>query len=265
MPPRLRVRRSSEERFMKKSRTALAVIFAMAAPLSALGQDSELSTLREEVKTLQRSYEERMRALEKRLAEAEARAARTESAAAQPQKEPVAVSRAGADNALNPAISLIMQGTFARSSRDPNNFVIQGFLPSGGEVGPPPRSFGLGESELNLSASIDPYLRGVAIFALTPDNEVEVEEAYFQTLSLPRGFTLKAGRFLSGIGYQNEIHQHTWDFQDAPLPYKAFLGGRYRHDGVQLRWLAPTPFFMELGTEIGSGEAFPGNDRNKNG
>ena len=251
---------------MYNVRAAVAVICAMAAPLAAVAQDSELSTLRDEVKTLQRSYEERMRALEKRLAEAEARASKPQPAAAAPTSTPAApAARRAGDNTFNPAISLILQGTYARTSQDPTNFVIQGFAPSGGEVGPPRRSFGLGETELNLSASIDPYLRGVAIFALTPENEVEVEEAYFQTLSLPRGFTLKAGRFLSGIGYQNEIHQHAWDFQDAPLPYKAFLGGRYTQDGVQVRWLAPTPVFLELGAEIGNGQSFPGNDRNKNG
>ena len=131
-------------------------------------------------------------------------------------------------------------------------------MPSGGEVGPPKRSFGLSETELTFTANIDPYFRGVAIAALTPENEVEVEEAYFQTLALPRGFTLKGGRFLSGIGYQNEIHQHAWDFQDAPLPYKAFLGGRLRQDGVQFRWLAPTPIFLEFGAELSSGDQFPG-------
>jgi hypothetical protein len=247
---------------MSKGRAAFAAcVIAAAAP--AFGQDSELQRLRQEMKEAQRGYEERMQALEKRLAEAEARASQPPAPAERPASAP-ATGRAG-DNAFNPGISLILQGTYARTSQDPDNFVISGFLPSGGEVGPPKRSFGLGESELQLSASIDPYLRGVAIFALTPENEVEVEEAYFQTLSLPRGFTLKAGRFLSGIGYQNEIHQHAWDFQDAPLPYKAFLGGRYGQDGVQLRWLAPTPLFLELGAEIGSGEAFPGNDRNKNG
>jgi hypothetical protein len=169
------------------------------------------------------------------------------------------------ETAFNPAISLILQGTYARTSEDPNNFQISGFVPSGGEVGPPKRSFSLGESELVLSANVDPYFRGVAVLAFTPENEVEVEEAYFQTLSLARGFTLKGGRFFSGIGYQNEIHQHAWDFQDAPLPYKAFLGERYQQDGVQLRWVAPTTLFTELGVEAGNGQFFPGNDRNKNG
>ena len=92
--------------------------------------------------------------------------------------------------------------------------------------------------------------------ALTPENEIEVEEAFFQTLALGRGFTLKGGRFLSGIGYQNEIHQHAWDFQDAPLAYKAFLGGKLNDDGIQLRWLAPTELFLELAPSSGAGACF---------
>jgi hypothetical protein len=171
----------------------------------------------------------------------------------------------GSENAFNPAVSLILQGTYANTSQDPNTYQITGFVPSGGEVGPPKRSFGLGESELVISANVDPYFRGHLTAALTPENEVEVEEAFFQTLALGRGFTLKGGRFLSGIGYQNEIHQHAWDFQDAPLPYKAFLAGRLSQDGLQLRWVAPTPLFLEFGAEVSSGDQFPGSDRNKNG
>jgi hypothetical protein len=218
----------------------------VVAPAS--GQESELFRLREEMKQLQRNYEDRMQALEKRLSDAESRAAQPQ--ARSPDQQPLQAAPAAASAArageqtFSPAVSLILQGTYARTSQDPNNFAITGFVPSGGEVGPPRRGFGVGESELNLSATIDPYFRGVAIVAFTPENEVEVEEAYVQTLALPRGVSLKAGRFLSGIGYQNEIHQHAWDFQDAPLPYKAFLGGRYGQDGVQLRSLAPTPFFL---------------------
>ena len=247
-----------------------SVVCALAAPLPVLAQDSELARVREEMKALQKGYEERMHALEKRLSDAEARTRKVEASAVQPAAPAPAQAEAprtggGLASAFNPSISLILQGTYARTSKDPTNFVIGGFLPSGGEVGPPPRSFGLGESELVVTASVDPYFRGALIAALAPDNALEVEEAYFQTTALPAGFTLKGGRFLSGIGYQNEIHQHAWDFQDAPLAYKAFLGGRYQQDGVQLKWVAPTPLFVELGAELGNGGAFPGNDRNKNG
>ena len=242
---------------------ATAIALAYAVPVSA--QESEIAKIREEIRQMKEGYERRIEALEKRLAEAEAKPGKGHAAAPEAAAAPSRPGRPGGENAFNPAISLTLQGTYARTSRDPNTHQITGFVPSGGEVGPPKRSFGLAETELNFSANVDPYFRGVAIAALTPENEVEIEEAYFQTLALPQGFTLKGGRFLSGIGYQNEIHQHAWDFQDAPLPYKAFLGGRLRHDGVQLRWLAPTPIFLELGAEVSSGDQFPGSDRNKNG
>lgn len=246
-------------------RTLIAAAIALAWAGPAPAQDAELAKIREEIRQMKDGYERRIDALEKRLAEAEAKAGKAAPAPAATAAAPARPGRPAGENAFNPAISLILQGTYARTSQDPESYQITGFVPSGGEVGPPKRSFGLAETELNFSASIDPYFRGVAIAALTPEDEVEVEEAYFQTLALPAGFTLKGGRFLSGIGYQNEIHQHAWDFQDAALPYKAFLGGRLSHDGVQLRWLAPTPFFLELGAELSSGDQFPGSDRNKNG
>jgi hypothetical protein len=78
-----------------------------------------------------------------------------------------------------------------------------------------------------------------------------------QTTSLPAGFTLRAGRFFSGIGYLNEQHSHTWDFADQALPYRAFLNTQYDDDGIQLRWLAPTTQFIEFVHELFLGNAFP--------
>ena len=92
-----------------------------------------------------------------------------------------------------------------------------------------------------------------------------MENAFFQSLGLGNGLSLKGGRFFSGIGYMNEQHAHAWDFIDAPLAYKAFLGGQLGDDGLQLKWLAPTDMFLELGAEAGRGRTFPGADNNKNG
>ena len=244
---------------------AMAFAVAWGTPLAGRAQDSELSKLREEVRQLRQAYESRIQALEERLKETEAKAGKAEQSAAQAETAAAgAGTRPAGENAFNPAVSLILQGTLAGSSRDPETYRISGFVPSGGEVAPPKRGFSLAESELIVSASVDPYFRGQLTAAFTPDNRVEVEEAYFQTLALGRGFTLKGGRFLSGIGYQNEIHQHAWDFQDASLVYKAFLGGRLNDDGLQLRWVAPTDLFVELGAELGRGRQFPGAERNRN-
>jgi hypothetical protein len=176
-----------------------------------------------------------------------------------------AQSQTRGQSAFNPEISLILQGTAASLKQDPETYQITGFAPSGGEVGPPRRGFSLSESELVVGGNVDPYFRGQLVAALTPEDEIEVEEAFFQTLALGRGFILKGGRFLSGIGYQNEIHQHAWDFQDAPLAYNAFLGGKLNDDGVQARWVAPTNFLLELGAEAGRGRSFPATDPNRNG
>jgi hypothetical protein len=228
-------------------------------------QEADLNAIRDEIRQLKQDYEKRIEALEKRLAESEARAGRAEQSAARAESAAVkAERRPAAESAFNPAVSLILQGTLATSSQDPDAYQITGFMPSGGEVAPPKRGMSIAETELVISANIDPYFRGLLVAAITPENEIEVEEAYFETLAIGRGLKLKGGRFLSGIGYQNEIHQHAWDFQDAPLPYKAFLGGRLNDDGLQLKWVAPTELFIELGGELGRGRAYPATDNNRN-
>jgi len=248
----------------KRQLTAAAVVLALAGP--AFAQDAELAKIREEIRLMKEGYERRIDALERRLAEAEANARKAEASASSAQSAVAsAASRPASENAFNPAVSLVLQGTYAKTSQDPNTYHITGFAPSGGEMAPPRRTFGLGETELTIAANIDPYFRGVAIASLAPEGGANVEEAYFQTLALPAGFTVKGGRFLSGIGYQNEQHQHAWDFQDAPLAYKAFLAGQLKHDGVQLKWIAPTDLLVELGSEFSAGDQFPGSDRNKNG
>ena len=246
----------------------VAAVMLGMSQISHAANDSELQSIREEIKQLKGSYEKRIEALEKRLKDAEAKAAEAEANAAQAQTAAsTAASRPASASAFNPAISAILEGTYNNFSQNPDTFKIGGFIPPGNE-GLGDRGFSLGESELNLAANIDPYFRGNLTVSLSPDNSVEVEEAWFQTLGLSNGFTLKGGRYFSGVGYLNEIHQHAWDFVDAPLAYQVFLGsgprGNYSDDGLQVKWIAPTDLFIELGAEAGNGNNFPGNG-DKNG
>ena len=158
----------------------------------------------------------------------------------------------------------MLQGAYTNLSQVPRRYAIAGFVPSG-DIAPGKRSFSIAESELSLSASVDDKFYGNLIFSISPDDTVEVEEAYGLYTAAPYGLAPKFGRFLSGIGYLNDRHQHAWDFYDAPLVYQAFPGGQYQNNGLQLKWVAPTDLYVELGGELGSGEGFPGTDRNKNG
>lgn len=246
--------------------TSLIVPAALGvlASLPASAADNDLKALREEIAQMRQTYEQRIAALEAKLTKTEATATAAEESAR--QATVAASQKPASEAAFNPGISAVLGGTYTRLSQDPGKYVIGGFVPSGGEVGPPRRNFGLGESEIGVSANVDHLFRGQLTFSLPPEGGgTEVEEAYIQTLGLGHGATVRAGRFLSGIGYMNGQHAHAWDFADAPLAYKAMLGGQLKNDGVQLKWVAPTNLLIELGIEAASGGSFPSTDRNKNG
>jgi len=195
---------------MRKLLTAGAML-ALAAPLGALADTSaDVEALRREFESVRADYEARLRALEQRVKAAEAAAAAAPPAPAAPAHAvvatpaPAAASATSGGGGFNPSMSLILSGTYARTSRDPANYRIRGFqLPPDAEIGPGTRSFSLGETELGLAANIDPYWRGAANISFAADNTVSVEEAFVQTTSLGHGLSLKAGRFLSAIGYLN--------------------------------------------------------------
>jgi hypothetical protein len=229
--------------------------------LPAAGQD--LDVLRREIQQMQqqnqaelekirRDYETRLQTMEERLKAAETTVEAKSTAASRPSGKETQPSPA----AFNPAIGVVLDGKFTRTKRDSGNYRIPGFA-VGGEAGPPQRGLAIGESEMNLSSNIDQSLFGNLTIAYDGQGAAAVEEAYLQTTALPAGLTLRAGRFFSGIGYLNEQHAHTWDFADAPLTHRAFLNTQYGDDGVQLRWLAPTNFFFEVGAEAFRGAGFP--------
>ena len=253
---------------MNKLYSLAGALTLAATPTLAADAETlrELQALRTQLQQLQQGYEARINALEARLQQTENKAIKAETLASQtserPQTPPAEPARA---NAFNPEISLIISGSYNNLKQKPEAYQITGFTPTLGEVGPGSRGFSLGETELVLSANVDPAWRGTAIAALKPEGGVAMENAYIESLGLGQGFNFKAGRFFSGLGYLNEHHRHAWDFADAPLAYQAFLGGKFGQDGVQLRWLAPTETFLELGVEAGTGQSFPASARDKNG
>ena len=248
----------------------IAALVLCATPLITLPASaadvSELQQIKEQITELKASYEARIQALEQRLLTMQqSLAAAPAVSAAHSSEPPVPAPAQASASGFNPALSLILNGSYANLSQDPAHYRLQGFIPAGGDAGPGTRGLRLGESELTMAATIDPTFSGRMTMALTADNKVSVEEALFERQGLFDGATLKGGRFLSSIGYLNSQHAHAWDFVDAPLVYQAFFGGPAKTDGLQLRWLAPTDRFLELGAELGAGRSFPGSDTGRNG
>ena len=162
-------------------------------------------------------------------------------------------------NAFNPAISIILNGSYSHHSLDPAAYARTGFPLVGGGA-PSPNGFSLGESEISFAANIDDKFYGQLTATVESEDgqdHLGIEEAYIDSTALPDGFSLRLGRFYSNIGYLNSHHAHTDNFFDRPLPYQAFLGNQYGDDGVQLRWVAPTALFLEIGGEAFRGQNYP--------
>ena len=172
---------------------------------------------------------------------------------------PAASAQTVSANALNPAISLVLNGRYGSFDRDPGTYELPGFQ-LGPETGPGEQGLALGESELVISSNVDDLFYANLVAAIAQEDGegvIELEEAWIQTLALPAGFTVKAGKFFSRVGYLNEKHAHAHDFADFPLLYRAFFAGNLKDSGVQLRWVAPTDLFLEFGVEALRGDGFP--------
>jgi hypothetical protein len=141
-----------------------------------------------------------------------------------------------------------------------------------GDHDPQQRGFNARNLELAFDGAVDPYFEGFVniVFKLDNDNgtEVEAEEAFLQSTSLPYNLQLKAGQYFAPFGRLNPTHPHTWDFADAPLVAGRFLGSDgLRGVGAQISWVAPVSWYSHLLFSVqngrgGTGYSFrnPGDD-----
>nr|VFJ58727.1 MAG: hypothetical protein BECKFW1821B_GA0114236_104313 [Candidatus Kentron sp. FW] len=243
---------------MRMKLLVAGIAIAISGPTLAV---DDIELLKQQLEALKQDYEHRIQALENRLKKAETNVERVSAKASRVGKE---ASRLGTprvtygENSFNPAISLILDGRYA-SFDNKSNYELPGFA-LGSEAGVGSAGFSLGHTELAASANIDDKFYGQATLAIHEHDgstELELEEAFIQTLGLGNGLTVRAGRFFSALGYLNEQHEHTWDFADPPLIYRGLFGNQLRDDGLQVSYIAPTDTFLQLGAEAFKGSRFP--------
>lgn len=116
---------------------------------------------------------------------------------------------------------------------------------------PAQRGFSIRNAELALDGAVDPYFKAFANIVFMTDFEeetqLELEEAYALSSSLPCGLQVKPGRFFTEFGRQNTQHPHAWDFVDQPLVLNRMFGDDgLRQNGMRLSWLVPTPNYTEI-------------------
>ena len=173
---------------------------------------------------------------------------------------PFSKAESGNETSFNPKISVILDGVYYSDNKDGNGIEhieeMSGILGSHGHGedehghGELERGFNIREAELTLSGTVDPHLDAWMTVAFS-NGETEIEEAYVETRALPSGWKIKAGKFLSGIGYHNEQHLHSWSFSDQTLAHQTFFGDHGLVDsGLQVTYLPATPFYTLVGVAL---------------
>jgi len=255
---------------MNKSLLSVAIAATLSLPMAAVAADSaEMAEVKRMIEAMKADYERKIDALEQRLQAAEQKAETAQQAStASADKGRSRMGALTSGTAFNPQISVILDGNYYQDSVDGGGTELLGEADGishvhGGDHGHghahahggAEQGFNFRSAELAFSTNVDNYFDAVALLALSSDGAVELEEAYFQTRSLPYGLKVKAGKFLSDIGYANNQHPHNWDFTDQNLAYLSLLGGHgLRDTGVQVTWLPDWEHYTLFGFELFQGE-----------
>ncbi len=258
---------------MKRSLLSAAIAATLAIPASAVYADNaEMAEVKRMIEQMKADYEQKIEALEQRLqaAERKAEAAKQASAAPATAREGSERRAVTSSTEFNPQISVILDGNYYQDDADGGGVEMLGMADGishahggghdhgddhGHAHGGADQGFNFSSAEIVFSASVDHYFDASAMLAVDSDGGVDLEEAWLQTRSLPYGLKLKAGKFLSDIGYANNQHPHGWDFSDQNLAYLNLLGGHGLSDtGVQLTWLPDWDAYTLLGLELFQGE-----------
>lgn len=141
---------------------------------------------------------------------------------------------------LNPDISLIADFL---ADLSPDESTIEG-----GD------RFQLREVEIGIQGAVDPYFRYDAFVAIH-GGEVEIEEAYATTLSLPASLQAKIGRFLLPFGKENLTHVPELNTIEHPLVIQEYFGEEgFSSTGVWGSIVgAPLGFVQELSLVAANG------------
>lgn len=161
------------------------------------------------------------------------------------QSNPTTSDRARSiSRAFNPAVSVngLFLGGWASSVDAGNELAGLDFQ----------NGFNLQEAEFRFTSDVDPYFNADMTVAVAPEGDVELEEGFVTSNQLPgdimpRGLSLKIGKFFTDFGKHNLLHSHQFPFIDRPLVSESVFGDEGLNEpAVGLSYLFPVPWFSEF-------------------
>jgi hypothetical protein len=122
----------------------------------------------------------------------------------------------------------------------------------GGAHDPRKRGFTFQQAELSLIGTVDSCFLAEAdiVFQIDPiegETEVEVEESFITTTSMPYHLNAKLGYTFTEFGILNPQHPERWAFLDQPVIHtRVFSGEGMRQLGARLQWNPRLPWCCEI-------------------
>ena len=120
---------------------------------------------------------------------------------------------------------------------------------------PQGRGFSVPSVELIFSGALKPWVtaevRIVTFISSEGETEIELEEAFVRSLSLPAGLELTAGQFFTPVGRINATHPHVWAWLDQPvINSRVFGGDGMRGQGVTMALALPVAWASRLSATV---------------
>jgi hypothetical protein len=114
------------------------------------------------------------------------------------------------------------------------------------------------EAEISLISVVDPYWTFVSNIVFVGDGEVDPEEVWVRTTTIP-AVQLKLGKIRGTFGKHGLLHTHAFPFIQAPIVMANTIGEEgFKAAGAEAAWLTPLPWFSEL--TGGAYESIPADD-----
>lgn len=260
---------------------ALFTILALGGPADLLGQRTEPDraeelSVEERLEEMRERYERRIDELERRLSELETRLGTEARPETRLEAEEEAVEedleelrRAAKEAVEEPAPAAIGEpaGPTVGHERNLNRFNpeisftgdVVGVATDGAQ------DFDPREVELDMQSTLDPFSTTKLTLAFSPEEGVDIEEAYVTYSGLAPGLGLRAGKMRQTFGVLNRWHLHALPQPTFPLVLTEYFGEEgLAQTGLSAEWLLPAGWAdtNELTVQLtdGSADLFGGDD-----
>ena len=245
----------------RRSLLSVCVVSCCVTVFAGVGstKEDEVASLKKQLKEMQQQMQrllQRIEQIEKKSEESSVRDSGQEPSQNQVKQKTASNPQGAQSNlpfsdkvrsvsrAFNPAISVngLFLGGWASSVDASNKLTGLNFE----------NGFNFQEAEFRFTSDVDPYFKADMILAIDRAGDVELEEGFVTSNQLPgdimpRGLSLKIGKFFTDFGKHNLLHSHQFPFIDRPLVSEAIFGDEGLNEpAAGLNYLLPIPWFSEF-------------------